>query len=83
MPLEKFKEFLDKRTLKEDLNKDAMDFDKKRQIFNNWMNAKNLEGKQVEEMLQAAGYKDIRSFIADPDDRKYVKLRIPGQENYR
>jgi hypothetical protein len=47
------------------------------------MDAKHLNSEQVEEMLKTAGYKDIPSFIADPDDRKYAKLKIPGQENYR
>jgi len=83
MLLEKFKEFLDKRTLKEELNKTANEYDKKRQIFNNWMNAHNLDSEKVEEMLKGAGYSDIRAFIADPSDKKYAKLRIPGQENYR
>jgi hypothetical protein len=83
MPFEKFTEFLDKRTLKEELNAAANQIDKRRQIFNNWMDAKHLNSEQVEEMLKTAGYKDIPSFIADPDDRKYAKLKIPGQENYR
>lgn len=83
MSLEKFTEFLDKRTLKEELNAAANQFDKKRQIFNNWMDAKHLTPEQVQQMLTAAGYKDQKEFIADPDERKYAKLRIPGQENYR
>jgi len=83
MPFEKFIEFLNKRELKEELNAVANQFDKRRQAFNSWMNARNLENKQVEEMLKMAGYKDIPTFIADPDDSKYAKLKIPGQENYR
>lgn len=86
MPLEKFKEFLGKRVLKEELNKAAMNMDRKRQIFNNWMGAHHLEPKAVESMLRQAGYdgdNPIVKFIADEDPKKYSKLRIPGQENYR
>jgi hypothetical protein len=86
MPLEKFIEFLGKRVLKEELNKAAMNMDRKRQIFNNWMSAHHLEAKDVESMLRQAGYEGdnpIVKFIADEDPKKYSKLRIPGQENYR
>lgn len=86
MPIEKFKEFLDKRTLKEELNKAAMNVDRKRQIFNNWMDAHHLDSKTVEEMLLRAGYKGdnlIVRFIADENPKKYSNLKIPGQENYR
>lgn len=87
MPLEKFKEFLGKRVLKEELNKAAMNMDRKRQIFNNWMSAHNLESKDVEAMLRRAGYtktdNPIREFIASEDPKKYSNLRIPGQDNYR
>lgn len=86
MPIEKFKEFLDKRTLKEELNKAANDIDRKRGIFNNWMDAHHLDSAKVEEMLLKAGYKGdnlIVQFIANNDPKKYSSLKIPGQENYR
>lgn len=86
MPLEKFKEFLGKRVLKEELNKAAMNMDRKRQIFNNWMASHHLEAKDIEEMLRQAGYDGanaIAQFIADENPKKYSLLRIPGQENYR
>lgn len=86
MPLEKFIEFLGKRVLKEELNKAAMNMDRQRQIFNNWMSAHHLEVKDVELTLRQAGYEGdnpIVKFIADENPKKYSKLRIPGQENYR
>jgi hypothetical protein len=82
MPFEKFTEFLNKKSLKEELNPVAHRINIQRQQFNNWMNANNLNYEDATNILNLAGYLSVPDFIANPNHFKYTNLRIPGQENY-
>lgn len=75
MVFKRFREYLEEKTLDE--NRAAMEFDTKLRAFRNRF--PNGEG---EEIIRAAGYKDVRDFLHDPDERKWSRLRIPGQGNY-
>ena len=58
-------------------NKEAMAFDTKIQAFHN-----RFPDGDGERIVKMAGYPDIRSFLHDPDENKWAKLKIPGQDNY-
>jgi hypothetical protein len=81
MRFRKFNDFLKEREVSESndsLNRTALDYDKKLAQFN----ARFDDPKQGENIVKAAGYKSVGAFIMDPDQKKWSKLRIPGQENY-
>jgi hypothetical protein len=81
MYFQKFNDFLKKREISEangSLNRTAMDFDKKLTQFN----ARFNDPKQGDEVVKSAGYKSVADFVSDPNQKKWSKLRIPGQENY-
>ena len=84
MRLQKFSEFFKNRELVEDsspnknLNRSALDYDRKLAQFN----ARFSDPKKGSEIVQSAGYKTIGDFLNDRDERKWSKLREPGQENY-
>lgn len=77
---QKFSEYRKGRELAEavGLNRPALDFDKKLAEFNSRFD----NPRQGEEVVLAAGYNSVRQFLADPDPRKWGRLKIPGQENY-
>ena len=61
------------------LNRPALDYaDRKLAQFN----ARFSDPKEGEEIVKKAGYPSVGAFVADADDRKWSKLRMPGQENY-
>jgi len=82
MRFRKFNDFLKEREVSEShndsLNRTALDYDKKLAQFN----ARFSDPKQGENIVRAAGYKSVGAFVMDPDQKKWSKLRIPGQENY-
>ena len=79
MHFKKFTEFLKQReVVEENLNRSALDYDKKLAQFN----SRFSDPKQAAEILSSAGYKNIRSFVSDPNENKWSKLKMPGQENY-
>jgi hypothetical protein len=80
MSFRKFQDFLRERDLAEShgLNRSALDYDRKLTQFNSRFD----DPKQGEEIIKAAGYSSIAQFLADSDDRKWSKLRMPGQKNY-
>ena len=84
MQLQKFSEFLKNRGLVEfsspnaNLNRPALDFDRKLSQFN----ARFSDPKKGLEIVNAAGYKSVGDFLNDPDERKWSKLKEPGQQNY-
>lgn len=81
MRLRKFNDFLKERDISEinrSLNRTALDYDKKLTQFNGRFN----DPAQGEEIVKSAGYNSIGEFINDPDQKKWSKLRIPGQQNY-
>ena len=82
MRFRKFNEFLQEREVIEShggaLNRSALDYDRKLAQFN----ARFDDPKQGEDIIKAAGYKSIGAFVSDPDERKWSKLKMPGQENY-
>ena len=75
MKFKKFQEYLNER---QDINRGALDYDKKLAQFN----ARFDDPKQGAEIVKKAGYKSVGHFISDPNEKKWSKLRIPGQENY-
>jgi hypothetical protein len=58
-------------------NKEAMAFDTKIQAFRN-----RFPDGDGERIVKLAGYPDVRAFLHDPDEAKWAKLKIPGQDNY-
>ena len=84
MQLQKFSEFLKNRGLVEfsspnaNLNRSAVSYDTKLAQFN----SRFSDVKQGQEIVQAAGYKSVGDFLNDPDERKWSKLKEPGQQNY-
>ena len=83
MRFRKFNEFLQEREQEVSenqggLNRSALDYDKKLAQFN----ARFSDPKEGAEIVKAAGYPSIGAFVSDPDERKWSKLRIPGQQNY-
>jgi hypothetical protein len=81
MRFRKFDDFLKEREVSESngsLNRTALDYDKKLAQFN----ARFSDPQQGENIVKAAGYKSVGAFVMDSDQRKWSKLRIPGQENY-
>ena len=84
MRLQKFSEFFKNRELVEfsspnaHLNRSALDYDRKLAQFN----SRFSDPKQGVEIVQAAGYKSVGDFLNDPDERKWSKLKEPGQQNY-
>lgn len=76
MRFQKFNEFLHKR---EGVNRTAFDYDRKLAQFN----SRFKDHKEGEKIVLAAGYGSISEFLRDKDERKWSRLKIPGQENYR
>lgn len=86
MEFKRFAEFLKEREVSESAepdttgyNRDAMTFDTKRQAV---LNRFGGDVKKALEVIQGAGYKDIRDFVSAPEKGKWERLRIPGQKNY-
>jgi len=82
MRFRKFDDFLKEREVSESysgsLNRTALDYDKKLAQFN----ARFDDPKQGDEIVRAAGYKSVGAFVTDPDQKKWSRLKIPGQQNY-
>jgi hypothetical protein len=79
MSIRKFNEFLkDREIIESGLNRSAMDYSKKLAEFN----ARFDDPKQGEEIVKSAGYASIGDFLRDTNERKWSKLKMPGQENY-
>ena len=87
MRFQKFNDFLKERELGEShgthsgndkLNRPALDYDRKLAQFN----ARFNDPKEGEHIVKLAGYKSVGEFLSDPDERKWSRLKIPGQENY-
>jgi len=82
MRFRKFNDFLKDRDVSESangsLNRAALDYDKKLAQFN----ARFDDPQQGESIVRAAGYKSVGEFVMDPNQKKWSKLRIPGQQNY-
>lgn len=70
MKLPRFKEFIE--------NKVAHEYATKLAEFNSRFSDPALG----EAIVKKAGYESVRDFLQDPDEKKWCKLRIPGQENY-
>jgi hypothetical protein len=91
MRFQKFEEFLKEREVTElaaapaigipndKLNRTAFAQDQERVIFNN----RFPDPKEGEHIIKLAGYRSVAEFLQNPDPRKWSRLKIPGQENYR
>lgn len=75
MKFKKFSQYIEEREVQE--NKIAHDFDVRIQQFR-----KRFPDGNGEEVVKKAGYSSIRQFLHDPNDSKWSKLQIPGQNNY-
>lgn len=75
MEFKKFAKYVQEKEMAE--NKAAFNFDVKIQQFRNRF--PNGEGSKI---VKDAGYPSIRHFLHDGDERKWSKLKIPGQSNY-
>lgn len=78
MSILKFNEFLKNRKLSE--NQQALEYDRNMATYRNRFG--DMPSQEVEKIIQAAGYHTIPQFIADKNDAKWQKLRMPGQENF-
>mgnify|MGYP000266959056 CR=1 FL=1 len=80
MRFQNFQDYVKGREIVESngLNRTAMQYDRRLAQFNSRFN----DPAEGESVIKAAGYKNVGAFLADPDDRKWNKLRIPGQQNY-
>lgn len=82
MRFQKFNDFLKDREVSESangsLNRPALDYANKLAQFN----ARFDDPKQAEEIVKSAGYKSVGAFVSDPDQKKWSRLRMPGQQNY-
>lgn len=83
MRFRKFQDFLKEREVAEShhhagLNRTAFDYDKRLAQFN----ARFSDPAEGERIVRAAGYKSVGEFVSDPDERKWSRLKMPGQENY-
>ena len=81
MRFQKFNDFLKERDISEvnaSLNRTALDYDKRLAQFN----GRFSDPKQGEEIVKSAGYNSIGAFLSDPNQKKWSRLRIPGQQNY-
>lgn len=78
MNFQKFDDFL-KSKITEDVNRSALDYDRKLAQFN----SRFQDPKQALEVLRAAGYPNVASFLSDPNDRKWSRLKMPGANNWR
>lgn len=78
MIFKKFTEYVEQKLLEDRLNRNALDYDKRLAQFN----SRFKDPEEANAALKSAGYDSIASFVSDPDERKWSRLRIPGQENY-
>lgn len=79
MNFPKFADFLkEKQNLEESINRTAVDYEKRLAEFR----ARFSDPAEAEEVVKKAGYASVSAFVSDPSDRKWSRLRIPGQGNY-
>lgn len=83
MNFQKFSEFLKNREIDESyqnkkLNRSALDYDKRLAQFN----GRFKDPQEADGIIRAAGYATVGAFVNDPDERKWSKLKMPGQQNY-
>lgn len=61
------------------LNRNALSYERKLAELNGRFD----NPREAERVIQMAGYASVGEFLSDPDEMKWCKLKIPGQENYR
>lgn len=60
------------------INRHALEYEKNLAAFNGRFD----NPREAENIVKMAGYGSVAEFINDPDESKWCRLKIPGQENY-
>jgi hypothetical protein len=64
--------------LHDPVNRHALEYEKNLAAFNGRFD----NPREAEAIVKAAGYGSVAEFVNDPDEGKWCRLKIPGQENY-